>query len=78
MEDIVGDERRGVVQASGLPGWGVMHHTGPLCVSVPLWFPLPVHEAQLRTYMKLGGWKLGLLINFHVPILRTGVRRLIL
>ena len=39
---------------------------------------LPVHEAQLLTYMKLGGWRLGLLINFNVPILRTGIRRMIL
>ena len=31
----------------------------------------PVHEAQLLTYMKLGAWSLGLLINFNVPVLRT-------
>ena len=35
----------------------------------------PIHEAQLLTYMKLGGWPLGLLINFNVPVLRTGIRR---
>ncbi len=35
----------------------------------------PVHEAQLITYLKLGGWKLGLLINFNVPVLRDGIRR---
>jgi GxxExxY protein len=35
----------------------------------------PVHEAQLLTYMKLGGWKLGLLINFNVATLKTGIRR---
>ena len=39
---------------------------------------LPVHEAQLLTYLKLGGWKAGLLINFNVPVLRSGVRRLVL
>ena len=38
----------------------------------------PVHEAQVLTYMKLGGWPLGLLINFNVPILVWGIRRLIL
>ena len=38
----------------------------------------PVHEAQLLTYMKLGGWHLGLLINFNVPILKDGIRRMIL
>ncbi len=30
---------------------------------------LPIHEAQLLTYMHLGGWKVGLLINFNVPVL---------
>lgn len=38
----------------------------------------PIHEAQLLTYLKLGGWKLGLLINFNVPILKDGIRRRIL
>jgi GxxExxY protein len=38
----------------------------------------PIHEAQLLTYLKLGGWKLGLLINFNVPVLKDGVRRRIL
>jgi GxxExxY protein len=38
----------------------------------------PVHEAQLLTYMKLGGWKLGLLINFNVLTLKTGIRRRVL
>src|SRR6266498_1016468 len=30
---------------------------------------LPIHQAQLLTYMKVGGWKVGLLINFHAPLL---------
>lgn len=38
----------------------------------------PIHEAQLLTYLKLGGWKLGLLINFNVPVLKNGIRRRIL
>jgi len=38
----------------------------------------PVHEAQLLTYLKLGGWKVGLLINFNVPMLTEGIRRLVL
>ena len=37
-----------------------------------------IHEAQLMTYMKIGGWGLGLLINFNVPALKNGVRRRIL
>ena len=39
---------------------------------------LPVHESQLLTYMKLGGWKVGLLINFNVPLLKQGIRRRVL
>jgi len=38
----------------------------------------PIHEAQLLTYLKLGAWKLGLLINFNVPVLKDGIRRRIL
>ncbi len=38
---------------------------------------LPVHEAQVLTYLRLGGWPLGLLINFHVPILSKGIHRLV-
>ncbi len=38
----------------------------------------PIHEAQLLIYLKLGGWKLGLLINFNVPVLKDGIRRRIL
>lgn len=34
-----------------------------------------IHDAQLLTYLRLGGWKVGLLINFNVPILRDGLRR---
>jgi len=39
---------------------------------------LPVHEAQLLTYLKLSGLHLGLLINFNVKLLTQGIRRLIL
>ena len=35
----------------------------------------PVHEAQLLTYLRLGGWHVGLLINFNVPVLKQGIRR---
>ena len=37
-----------------------------------------IHEAQLLTNLRLGGWKLGLLINFNVAILKDGIRRRIL
>ncbi len=39
---------------------------------------LPVHEAQLLTHLRLGRWKAGLLINFNVPVLKKGIRRLVL
>jgi GxxExxY protein len=39
---------------------------------------LPIHEAQLLTYLKLGGWKVGLLINFNVSVLKNGIRRRVL
>jgi GxxExxY protein len=39
---------------------------------------LPIHEAQLLTYLKLGGWQVGLLINFNVPVLKDGIRRRVL
>jgi len=38
---------------------------------------LPVHVAQILSYLKLSGRKLGLLINFNVPHLRQGIRRVI-
>ena len=37
----------------------------------------PIHEAQLLTYLKLTGIKVGLLINFNVPKLRDGIKRII-
>jgi GxxExxY protein len=38
---------------------------------------LPVHDAQLLSYLKLSGMSLGLLINFHVPVLKDGLRRIV-
>jgi GxxExxY protein len=38
----------------------------------------PVHKAQLLTYLKLTGHRLGLLINFNVPLIRDGIERLAL
>ena len=37
---------------------------------------LPIHQAQLLTYLKLTGMKVGLLINFNVPILKSGIKRI--
>jgi GxxExxY protein len=39
---------------------------------------LPVHEAQLLTYMMLTGKRVGLLINFNVPLLTRGITRRVL
>ncbi len=35
----------------------------------------PVHEAQILSYLRLSGAKLGFLINFHVPLIRDGIHR---
>lgn len=39
---------------------------------------LPIHKAQLLTYLKLGGWNAGLVINFNVPVLKKGIHRCVL
>jgi len=36
-----------------------------------------VHTAQILTYMKLGNYKLGLLLNFHVKLMKEGIKRVI-
>jgi GxxExxY protein len=37
---------------------------------------LPIHEAQLLTYLRLTGIKVGLIINFNVAVLKQGIKRL--
>ena len=36
-----------------------------------------IHEAQLLTYLKLSDLKLGILINFNVPLLKDGIKRIV-
>jgi GxxExxY protein len=38
---------------------------------------LPIHEAQLLSYLKLSGCNVGLLINFNVKLLKAGIRRMV-
>jgi len=38
----------------------------------------PVHKAQMLTYLKLTGYRLGLLINFNVPVIKDGILRVVL
>ena len=38
---------------------------------------LPIHEAQTVTYMRLGGWQVGLILNFNVTVLKNGIKRLV-
>ncbi len=37
----------------------------------------PIHDARLLSYLKLSGYKVGLLINFNVKVLKDGIRRLV-
>jgi len=39
---------------------------------------LPIHDAQLLTYLRLSGIKTGLLMNFNVPALKDGLKRMML
>ena len=39
---------------------------------------LPIHQAQLLTYMKLSGTSVGLLMNFNVEYLKNGIKRMVL
>jgi GxxExxY protein len=36
-----------------------------------------IHHAQVITYLRLGGWRVGLLINFNVPVLKDGIKRFV-
>jgi len=39
---------------------------------------LPLHEAQLLTYLKLSGIRTGLILNFNAPVLKDGIKRMVL
>ena len=38
---------------------------------------MDVHSAQILTYLRLGGYKLGLLMNFNIPMLKNGIKRFV-
>lgn len=38
----------------------------------------PIHEAQMLTYLRLSGHRLGLILNFNSPVLKSGIRRIVL
>jgi GxxExxY protein len=37
----------------------------------------PIHASQLLSYLRLGRWKLGLLLNFNAPTMKDGIRRIV-
>lgn len=39
---------------------------------------LPIHQAQLLTYLKLSGCKIGFLLNWNVKLMKNGIRRVVL
>lgn len=38
---------------------------------------IPIHDAQLLSYLKMSGLRVGLLMNFHVPVLKNGLKRIV-
>lgn len=38
---------------------------------------LPIHEAQLLTYLKLADCRLGFLVNWNVPLIKQGIKRMV-
>jgi GxxExxY protein len=38
---------------------------------------VPIHEAQLLTYLKLSGHRLGFLVNWNVPLIKDGIKRMV-
>jgi len=38
---------------------------------------MPIHQAQVLSYLKMSGYKVGLLINFNVKLLKTGIQRIV-
>ncbi len=38
---------------------------------------MPIHDAQLLTYLKLARKPVGLILNFNVPVMKDGIRRLV-
>ena len=54
----------------------VMHgvHERPI---IPFDKIAPIHEAQLLTYLKLTNLKLGFLLNWNVPLMKDGIRRMV-
>ncbi len=39
---------------------------------------LPIHQAQLLTYLKISGYRLGYLLNWHVSLMKAGIKRIVL
>lgn len=62
-------------------GWGRLDFLVANCLIVELKAVqnlAPIHEAQLLSYLKITNLSLGLLVNFNVPLLKDGIKRIIL
>ena len=71
LKKVIADDGLHVISQIVLP----VHFKGEILELKSVEVILPVHEAQLVTYLKLSGKKLELLINFNVALLKDGIRR---
>jgi hypothetical protein len=58
-------------------GPGLLESAYELCLLKALEAILPVHRGQLLSYLRLGGFKLGYLLNFNVAHMRDGITRMV-
>lgn len=75
-QSVIGVEYKGVTVGEGRMDFVVERQV--VCELKAVDELLPVHEAQLLSYLRATKLRLGLLINFNVPVLKDGIRRIVL